>query len=424
MKKFIVIILTSLSLGHTANAQALIINEAMTREKSIVTISFDVDTKAKGILSKKKEVIVPYVYNSTDTLWLEPMEVYGKGRYSRERQINHLNGNKEWSLNERQVIRGEDYTYTDTIEVARWMAPANLGIRRYSVGCGSCGDSHSDERIAKETLFVIPAHTTTEATRSWDFGQDELEVIFKVSKVEIDSTIFDNEITFGKILAAVDKIHSNSNYRIEKIQVSGYASPEGHSAFNTWLGENRATALIDYIIELRPHYGLTRENFEIVNGEENWKGLCKVLEDSDMERKDEVIAIINDPDISGETKKYKIKSMDDGLTWQKMLKEIYPHLRSARYLSVYYDSTGDNAVEIINKANQLIDEKRYAEAYELAMIVKTDMRAYNTIGVALMGMGQFGEAIQWFEKAIQNNCPTAQKNIDAIYNEYGKDMKL
>lgn len=424
MKKFVAIILTLLDLGHTAYAQALITNETMAREKSTVTVSFDVDTDAKGLSAKKKEVIVPYIYNGTDTLWLEPMEVYGKGRYSRERQTNHLNGNKEWSLNGRQVMRGEGYAYTDTIEVARWMAPANLGIRRYTVGCGNCGDTPSDERVAEEALFIIPQHTKEEATRRWDFGQDELEVIFKVAKVEIDSTVFDNEVTFGKILAAVDKIHSNPDYHIEKIQVSGYASPEGRSDFNTWLGENRATALIDYIIEHRPHYGLTRENFEIVNGEENWKGLCKVLEDSDMDRKDEIIAIINNPDLSGEAKKYRIKSMDGGRTWQKMLKEIYPHLRSARYLSVYYDSTGDNAVEVINEANRLIDEKRHTEAYELAMMVKTDMRAYNTIGVALMGMGRFNEAIQWFEQAVQSNCPSAQQNIDAIYNEYGKDVKL
>lgn len=424
MKKFVAIILTSLSLGHTANAQALITNETMTRKKSTVTISFDVNTEAKSLSKKMKEVIVPYVYNGTDTLWLESMEVYGKGRYNRERQTNHINGNKEWSLGERQVMRGENYTYTDTIEVASWMAPANLGIRRYTVGCGNCGDNHSDERVAEETLFVIPQHYKAAATRRWDFGQDELEVIFKVAKVEIDSTVFDNEVTFGKILAAVDKIHSNPNYRIEKIQVSGYASPEGGAGFNTWLGENRATALIDYIIAHRPDHGLTRETFEIVNGEENWSGLRKVLEASDMARKDEVIAIINNDNLKGETKKYKIKSMDGGHIWQKMLKEIYPHLRSARYLSVYYDSTGDNAVEIINGANRLIDEGRYAEAYEQAMTVSSDMRAYNTIGVALMGMGQFGEAIQWFEKAVQHNCPSAQQNIDAIYNEYGKEMKL
>lgn len=424
MKKFAAIILIAFGFGHVANAQALITNETMTREKSVVTISFDVDTDIKGVSAKKKEVIVPYMYNGTDTLWLDAMEVYGKSRYKRERQTNHINGNKNWNLSGRQVMKGEEYTYTDTVDVERWMAPANLGIRRYIVGCGSCSDASTDERVAEKSLFIIPPYVIADATREWNFGQDELEVIFKVSKIEIDSTVFDNEVTFGKILTAVDKIHSNPNYRIEKIQVSGYASPEGRSGFNTWLGENRATALINYIIEHRPDYGLTPETFEIVNGEENWNGLRKVLAASDMDRKDEVIAIIDDTNLTGEAKKMKIKSMDGGHTWQKMLKEIYPHLRSARYLSVYYDSTGDNAVEIINGANRLIEEKRYAEAYEQLMSVSTDMRAYNTIGVALMGMGEFGKAIQWFEKAVQSNCPSAQQNINAIYNEYGKDIKL
>ncbi len=402
-----------------AHAQALITNETMTRVQRDVTITFDVDTKAGHVSSKKKEVIIPFIYNGADTLWLDPMEVYGKGRYMRERQENAIAGDKDWELSGRQVKKGGTYSYADTVKVARWMAPATLGVRRYLVGCGDCGTSPADERVAEETLFAIPPHVLADATRQWDFGQDELEIIFKVSKIEIDSTVFDNEVTFGKILTAVDKIHSNPNYKIEKIQVSGYASPEGRPGFNTWLGENRAKALIDYIIEHRPDYGLTQETFEVVNGEENWSGLRKVLVESKMNKKDEVIAIIDDANLSGEAKKRKIKDMDKGQTWQKMLREIYPHLRSARYLSVYYDSTGDNAVEIINGANQLIGEGRYAEAYDQVMTVKSDMRAYNTIGVALMGQGRFTEAISWFEKAVESNCPVAQQNIDAIHAEYG-----
>ncbi len=421
MKKFFVAIFVMMCLGGAyACAQSLITNESMTREKRAVTVSFDVDTEVGSIPSKRKEVIVPYIYNGADTIWLDTMEVYGKSRYMREKQIHHINGDREWELSGRQVMKGESYTYTDTIEVARWMAPAVLGLRRYIVGCADCTDP-SDERVAKENLFVMPNPIVEDATRYWDFGQDALEIIFKVSKIEIDSTVFDNEITFGKILAAVDKIHSNPNFRIEKIQVSGYASPEGRPEFNTWLGENRAVALIDYIIEHRPDYGLTRETFEIVNGEENWIGLRKVLVASNMDRKDEVISIIDDASIKGEAKKLKIKSMDGGRIWQKMLLEIYPHLRSARYLSVYYDSTNDNAVETINQANQMIREACYAEAYEQAMTVRDDMRAYNTIGAALMGMGRFEEALPWFKKAVENNCLSAQKNIEAINAEYGYD---
>ena len=423
MKKFFVAILSVLGFCCSANAQALITNKAMTREQSIVTISFDVDTQSKGVSSKKKEVIVPFIYNGADTLWLDAIEVYGKSRYMRERQTNHIAGDKDWRLSGRQVLKGNPYTYVETVAVERWMAPANLGIRRYVVGCGSCGeDAFADERIAEETLFVIPNHVVADATRQWDFGKDELEVIFKVSKIEIDSTVFDNEVTFGKILAAVDKIHSNPNYKIDKIQVSGYASPEGRPEFNAWLAEHRANALIDYIIEHRPTYGLTRETFEIVNGEENWSGLRKVLVASNMEKKDEVIAIIDNDEFQGETKKLKIKSLDGGRIWQKMLREIYPHLRSARYLSVYYDSTTDNAVETINAANRLIAQKRYSEAYDMAMTMSTDMRAYNTIGVALMGMGRLKEAVAWFERAVDANCPSAQQNIDAIYKEYGREL--
>ena len=418
MKKLFVIFSIAFGFGGLVQAQSLITNENMTREKREVTVSFDVDTKIGGVSSKKKEVIVPYLYNGTDTLWLDAMEVYGKSRYMREKQTQHINGNKNWTLSGRKVMKGAAYAYCDTVEVARWMTPANLGIRRYVVGCADCTQA-SDECAGEENLFVVPNHIVNDATRYWDFGQDELEIIFKVSKIEIDSTVFDNEVTFGKILTAVDKIHSNSNYRIEKIQVSGYASPEGRQGFNTWLGENRANALIDYIIEHRPDYGLTRETFEIVNGEENWSGLRKVLVASDMPRKDDVIAIIDDTNLKGEAKKTKIKNMDGGHTWQKMLNEIYPHLRSARYLSVYYDSNSDNAVEVINEANALIGEGRYAEAYDLAMSVKTDMRAYNTIGVALMGKGFLEEAMVWFKKAVENNCPAAQQNIDSINAEYG-----
>lgn len=420
MKKLFTIILVALSTFIEASAQALITNESLTREKRKVTVKFDVDSREHSVSSKMKEVLLPFIYNGTDTMWLNTIEVYGKDRFKRERQTNHINGNKNWTLGERQVLKGDVYTYTDIIDVEPWMAEANLAVRRYVVGCSSCGDDkYADMDVTEQNLYPIPPYVITDASKKWDFGQDELEVIFKVSKIEIDSTVFNNEITFEHILAAVDKIHSNPNYKIEKIQVSGYASPEGTPEFNTWLGENRAKALIDYIIEHRPDYGLTHETFEIVNGEENWIGLRKILVASNMDKKNDVIAIIDDVNIPGEAKKTKIKNMDGGQTWQKMLREIYPHLRSARYLSVYYDSTNDNAVEIINQANNLIRAKRFEEAYNMAMQVASDMRAHNTIGVALMGQGKFDEAIVWFKKALEGNCPSAQKNIDAIKAEYG-----
>lgn len=426
MKKLFAAVMMMFGAVLLSDAQTVISNESLTHDGTNVTVTFDIDTDVKDLPSNRKEVIMPYIYNGKDTIYMDVVEIYGKGRYKRERQVNAIEGDKDWELGDNQTLKGEVYHYRAQVPLKRWMNPANLGIRRQLVGC-ACEKEWGEENITEGVpLFEepalparrIPEYVLVDASRAWDFGQDELEIIFKVSKIEIDSSVFNNEVTFGKILAAVDKIFSNPYYKIDKIEVAGYASPEGRPAFNKWLGENRAKALIDYIIEHRPQYNLTRDNFRIRNGEENWVGLRRVVAASDLEHKERVLQIIDDENIPGELKKDKIRWIDRAKTWKQMLKDIYPHLRCARYLAVYYDSTNDEAVDIINHANQLIREGKYAEAYEHIKPVDNDMRAYNTVGVALMMQGEFEKAMPWFEKALEANTPSAQQNIDAINAEY------
>ena len=156
----------------------------------------------------------------------------------------------------------------------------------------------------------------------------------------------------------------------------------------------------------------------MVNGDENWAGLKRLLSSSDINEKNEVIAIIDDISLGGEAKKVKIKSMDGGRVWKDMLDQIYPHLRSARYLAVYYDSSDDKAVGIINAANQMLENGLAEEGYGQVMTVKDDMRSYNTIGAALMLQGKFEEAMPWLEKALEVYPEQAKANIDAIKAEY------
>lgn len=412
-----------LALGFSANAQSEISNESMTREKSVVTVSFKIETKKNGIAPKMKEIIKPYIYNGADTLWLEEVTVYGKGRFLRERQVNHINGNKNWTLGENQVMKGTDYTFSQQVQVEGWMTNANLGVCRMVEGCGKCGVFSSAENIAKAELFVIPEFVLEDLSKHVVAEQENLEIIFKVSKIEIDHTVFNNEVTFSKILAAVDRIYGDKGNTIEKIQISGFASPEGSVKFNTWLGENRAKALIDFIIEQRPEYGLTHNHFEVINGEENWSGLRKVLEQSKMKHKKQIIAIIDDATLKSEAKKAKIKKLENGRVWKTMVREIHAHLRSAQYKSIFYNAAADKNIDIVNRANAMIREGKYKEAYELALTISNDKRAYNTIGVALMAQGKLKEAMTWFEKAVKENDKAAQKNIDAIVAEYGTQIK-
>ena len=72
---------------------------------------------------------------------------------------------------------------------------------------------------------------------------------------------------------------------------------------------------------------------------------------------------------------------------------------------------------MINQANQMIREGRYAEAYEHVKPYGDDFRAYNTVGVALMMQGEFEKALPWLEKALKEESKEAQGNIDAINAE-------
>ena len=425
MKKILVTAVLVLGISMVAQAQTAIMNEKMSQDGTDVTVSFEVNTDETELPANRKEVILPYIYNGKDTLFLDVLTVYGKGRFKRERQINAINGDKDWGLTENQIMRKAGvYVYESKVPLKRWMKQANLAIRRQIVGC-ACENELADENIAQASLFEepqwirrTPVYTPTKVAKPLGENLDDLEVTFKVSSAEIDNSVFDNEVTFKKILDVVDKIYSNPNYKIEKLHVAGYASPEGTQKFNTWLGINRAKALISYIIKERPQYGLTEDDFEIQNGEENWIGLRKELAKSDMKEREAVSEIIDDKNIPNERKKQMIKAMDNGRVWQKMLKEIYPHLRCARYLVVYCDFTEDKLVEVVATVNALIESGKYDEAHDLAIGYKDDPRASGTIGLALMMQKKFEEAMPWLEKALVEGCDAAQNNIDAINAEY------
>ena len=430
MKKIFAIFITICGFLSNAGAQTAISNEKISHDGKNVTVTFDLDTDNADIPSRRKEVIMPYLHNGKDTLFLDAMEIYGKGRYKRERQENAIGGDRKWELSDNQTLKNKGtYTYVSQVPLKRWMTVARLGLRRQLVGCACEKEMPEDSIIAQAELFKVPQvqrrlpeYILEDATRQWDFGQDELEIVFKVSKAEIDSTVFNNEIAFGKILSAVDKIFSNPHFRVDKIEIAGYASPEGSRRFNNWLGENRAKALIDYIISHRPQYALTPDHFNIHNGEENWAGLRRHLIESQIEERDSVKAIIDSP-LPDEEKKSAIKDLNGGKVWKQMLEQVYPHLRCARYLAVFYDSTDDQAVEHINEANAMIREGQYEQAYEVLLKVGDDMRAYNSIGVALMMQKKFEEALPWLEKALQGNCPSAEKNIVAIKTELDREAR-
>ena len=104
MKKTIILSAIMLVFSSVMNAQTVISGQSLTEDGERVVVSFEVETDVKSLPANRKEIIMPFIYNAKDTLWLETLEVYGKGRFKREIQENHLAGNKDLQLTENQFL--------------------------------------------------------------------------------------------------------------------------------------------------------------------------------------------------------------------------------------------------------------------------------------------------------------------------------
>ena len=155
MKKAIIFILTVFGMSMVAGAQSVIVNESLVHDGINAIVTFDIDTEGSDLPSNRKEVIMPYIYNGRDTVWLETVEVYGKNRYKREKQEYFLSGDKNWELDDNQTLRGGTFSYRDVTPLKRWMNPATLGIHREVVGC-ACDEALVDENVASAPLFQEP----------------------------------------------------------------------------------------------------------------------------------------------------------------------------------------------------------------------------------------------------------------------------
>ena len=419
MKRAILTTAAFLAISIGMEAQSKIENQLLQYNDTRAIVTFDLQTENNNIPSNRKEVIKPYLYNGKDTVWLDAVEVYGKNRIKRERQENALKGERGWELKENQTVKGITYSYSSETKVKRWMTPAHLGIKREIVGCAQCNDGMADETVASQQMYFEPAKVERRIPAEFAIADvsdkivledDRYKVIFKVGKIDIDHNIFNNAESFENILGAIDKIYTYKDFKVEKIEITGHASPEGTQYRNKWLGENRAKALINYIIQQRPQYNLTPDNFQIVNGEENWAGLRSMTLESQMsdEEKKKIIDIIDSD--KGAARKLDLRALDGGRTFQKMLKEVYPHLRTALYLTVYYGNSDSRAVENINLANSLIRKGEYAKALETVAPYSEDFRAYNTYAVALMMNKEFEKALTYLEKAKAEGHELAEKN--------------
>ena len=162
-------------------------------------------------------------------------------------------------------------------------------------------------------------------------NSDSYALYYYCDRIDLQDDYLDNAMQMERIRNIL--AHSP---RIDSIAIYAYASPEGAPHRNDWLARRRAEVARDFILANLPNDSvLLPHNIILHPMGENWEGLYEELEANyHLMNRDRVMKIMR-ADIPAETKKWRLKQLDNGFTYNWIIRHHMPALRVATWLCVY-----------------------------------------------------------------------------------------
>ena len=160
----------------------------------------------------------------------------------------------------------------------------------------------------------------------------EFAIHYRFDRIDVDSSYMDNA-------AAIDTIRFclTHSVHIDSITVYAWASPEGGYPHNKWLSEKRAAAAKELLLSLAADTTKLNEGkIKISPLAENWPGLLDLVEkDYRRPNRERLLRILRAEGIGEETRKWRIRNLDDGYTWDYLKRHYMKQLRSATWVCVW-----------------------------------------------------------------------------------------
>ena len=310
---------------------------------------------------------IPQLVAPANTYNLPKVSVKGKDEYlAYERRLSLMSPKEKRKHVAPYLVKKSNKRTNDTIRYRyvlpyeSWMADAKLNVQRDECGCGESTLMSVQPVIDQVTLerilspYIVNPHFAyvepkVEVVKSREI-QAECFLDFEVNKINIRPEYMNNPRELAKIRVMIDDLKLDPSIKVNRLDIIGYASPEGTLATNKRLSEGRAMALRDY---LASRYDFPRNQYHIIFGGENWDGLIDALETLDMDYKNEVLDIIQDIPIE-KGRETKLMQLRGGVPYRYLLKNVFPSLRVA-ICKVNYDIKNfnvDEAKEAIKRRPQ------------------------------------------------------------------------
>ncbi len=387
----------------------------------LVKVGNKVDAEITGTFPEKK-FAKKGVLTVTPVLKFEGQEVVGEpvtyvGEKAKEngKTVNYRNGGK--------------YSQSCSFDYVPAMRKSELYLR-FEAKVGKKVIEIPDLKIADGVVAtdeLADARDNKSATTPDKFQRviqelTEADIKFLIQSAELRSSETKSESVKG-LQAALKDAKDNEKKEINKIEVSGYASPDGGMDLNEKLAQNRQKAAANF---LKKDLKKNKVNNAIESNitAEDWEGFQKAMENSNMQDKDLVLRVLSmysDP----EEREAQIKNLSN--VYGTIAEEILPALRRSR-LILTTDLIGKSDDEIRELAKndpaQLsVEELLYAATltndraektalYAKAADIYNDYRAWNSLGQLYLEDGNIAEARRCFGHAleIQPNDPDVNYN--------------
>ncbi len=256
--------------------------------------------------------------------------------------------------------------------------------------------------------------------------QTEADIMFLIQSADVRANQTKSE-EMKALQTAIKDANNDEKKEINKIEVSGYASPDGGMDLNEKLAQNRQKAAANFLQkDLKKNKVANAVESNITA--EDWEGFQNAMENSNLQDKDLVLRVLSmysDP----EEREAQIKNLS--AVYKNIAEDILPALRRSR-LILTTDLIGKSDEEISKLAKEdpaqlSVEELLYAATltndkaakmaiYQKAAELYNDYRAYNGMGQLYFEAGNYPEAGRCYQKAleIQPNDPDVNYNAGLV----------
>ncbi|MBD5288924.1 MAG: OmpA family protein [Bacteroides sp.] len=411
------------------------------RDGSNLNLAFNLDLSKmpKGINTETR--LIPVVKAGNDSIRLESVTIAGRNRMIQAQRTGAVKSDATKYYRSGKV---KDIPYSTTIEYQSWMDNANIDLVVENLGCCESRKTVADRPLARLNMGERPIDMTLEYVTPVEErvkmrnARGEAYIDFVVNTTNIRPDYRNNPRELDKIRATIDSVKSDPDTKITSLTISGYASPEGSYANNERLAKGRTQALADYVQKLYTFPKNIMKTFWVA---EDWAGLRRFVENSEMVKKDAILAVI-DSNLAPDTKDHKLAS-DFPVDYRFMLTNWYPALRHSDYTVEYEVRNYTDPAEIArvfkkNPSNlslrelfiyaETLDPKsaEYADVFQTAakMYPEDETANLNAANCAIM-RGDYQEATAYLAKAGDTPQATYARGVLAAKTgDYAKATQL